>query len=441
MQPSSSWRPWIVLGCASFFYAYQFLLRVSPSVMTEELMGVLAVDASSLGFLLALYYNSYATLQIPAGIVLDRVGPRRVLFGALFLCISGAFLFSLALSSWFVGCGRLLIGAGSAFGFLSCIKVGTLWFPPSRLAFAMGVSMVIGTFGATLGGGPLALVVAAVGWQTTCYLCVALGFFLVLLVWLFVEDAPKNTFDSASTGPVENTTSVSSGSPQTSSANASSAPGDSGGILSLVWGNLKTVASNPQTWWVGFYGLLIYVPLSAFADMWGVGFLMRVYGVDKNLAARIISFVYVGMASGSLLVPVLCDKVQSYRLSLYVGSFASTVLFAGIVLYPLFFSVEMLYGVFFSLGVFLSTQTMAFVVIADINPSHLAATAGGFHNMICMISGIIFQPLIGFFLNHEGLPLPEYLKAFYVIPLATLGALFLAAFTRDTYPQEKKAPR
>jgi sugar phosphate permease len=66
MSPSLG-RSWLIWGCAALFYCYQFLLRVSPTVMTHELMADFHVDAYALGALTSFYYYAYAFLQLPVG--------------------------------------------------------------------------------------------------------------------------------------------------------------------------------------------------------------------------------------------------------------------------------------------------------------------------------------------------------------------------------------
>src|SRR3990167_8683767 len=95
MVPSLA-RSWLVWGCAALFFCYQFLLRVSPSVMTHELMTDFHVDACALGTLISFYLYAYSGLQLPVGILLDKLGPRRLLVIATLVCTGGSLLFSSA---------------------------------------------------------------------------------------------------------------------------------------------------------------------------------------------------------------------------------------------------------------------------------------------------------------------------------------------------------
>ena len=69
-------KGWIVVICGALFYMYQFMIRVSPNIMNEELLYQFAIDSASLGFLIGAYNWSYSIMQIPLGLTMDRLGPR-----------------------------------------------------------------------------------------------------------------------------------------------------------------------------------------------------------------------------------------------------------------------------------------------------------------------------------------------------------------------------
>src|SRR5437870_1283708 len=86
--------PYMVCLLAAAFYMYEFTLQVSLGVMTNQLMQDLSLNAASLGLASAFYYYAYTPMQIPAGLLHDRFGPRRALTFAISTCALGALLFS-----------------------------------------------------------------------------------------------------------------------------------------------------------------------------------------------------------------------------------------------------------------------------------------------------------------------------------------------------------
>jgi len=106
--------PYAMWSIAVLFYGYENLLQVSPSVMVPELMHSFNVNAAALGNLSAVYFYAYASMQIPLGVLLDRLGPRRLLSVAALLCAIGSFLFGAAHHLVYAVLGRIFIGLGSA---------------------------------------------------------------------------------------------------------------------------------------------------------------------------------------------------------------------------------------------------------------------------------------------------------------------------------------
>lgn len=406
----AEWKAWVVWSCAALFYGYQFALRVSPSVMTDDLMSTFAIDACALGILMAFYYNAYALLQIPAGSLLDRFGPRNMLIFATLLCISGCVFFASAPTTLWIAMGRLLIGAGSAFGFLSCLKIGTTWFVPQRLPLVLGITLCLGTLGATGGGAPLSAMVHHLGWRATVWWLAGGGVFLLVMILTFVKSAPQDMRSSLQMQEK---------------------------VPFMV--SLRVITLKSQTWLIALYGILMYVPLSAFADMWGVNFLSAVYHIDKTTAAQVVSNLYIGMGIGAPLFPLLCHRLKAYKPSLYISASVSTVLFV-ILMINSDFSVWTLSLLLFLLGGFLGGQILCFSIIPEINPKSISATAAGFHNMACMISGVIFQPLIGHILHYSSTVPGNYQAADYIlalspIPVVLFVALLLAFWIQEAYPE------
>ncbi|MGQ0674819.1 MAG: hypothetical protein ACT4N4_01840, partial [Rhodospirillales bacterium] len=86
-----AWAAWLL---ASLFFFYALVQRVAPSVMVDELMRDLAVCGAILDNLSAFYFYAYAGLQIPIGVMLDRLGPRRLMSGGAALAGIGGVLFA-----------------------------------------------------------------------------------------------------------------------------------------------------------------------------------------------------------------------------------------------------------------------------------------------------------------------------------------------------------
>ncbi len=420
---TSEVRAWLIWSLAGLFYMYQFILRSSPSVMTDDLMRDFSVEACALGVLTSFYLISYTSLQIPVGLGMDKFGPSKLLRGAVALCAIGTAIFALA-DSFYVACfGRLLIGTGATCAFLGCLKLATLWFHPERLALVVGFTLLAGKVGASLGQAPLALLIDWMGWrEALLYVIVPIGFALAALIWVFVKDIPPG-------GQL-----------------AKSSPSDTT-IKGLLM-HLIEISVNYRIWLLGLYGALMYAPMLVFIDLWGIPFLMKVYDIDKTTAGSITSMFYIGAGVGCPLVAFISDYFQDRKKAMAIGALLSIVC-NGVIIYVPDIPISAMYGLLFASGIVFSAQPLIFAAVCQLTPHSSNGTAISFTNMIVMMLGIALQPLVGRFLElvwsgamHNGVPhydISDYRFALMSIPLSLILALVIMPFIPETFPKREKA--
>lgn len=408
-------KAWAVWGIAAVFYAFQFMLRVSPGVLANDLMRDFQIDACALGLLTACYYYSYSFLQVPAGALMDRLKPRKMMTFAAILCSSGCLLFASSTDLFTASIGRAMIGAGSAFAFLSCLKLATLWFPSRKLPLVVGLTLCLGTMGAISASSPLAWLSDIVGWRSALWTISFLGFTIAACGWLFIRDYPCEVMKADHAEQQQD----------------------------MPWyKSVSTVATNPQCWLIGIYGGLMYVPLSAFADLWGVPFLMSKYNISNASAGFASALFYVGIGIGAPLFSYVTGYFKAFRPAIQLSAFVGAIFFL-IAIYTPGLSFTITSFCLLLAGLSLGGQFLAFSITVEINPSYASGTAGGFHNMICMMSGVITQPLIGWILKSvwtgeyvDGIPnytLGNYQVALCVIPVALILATIIPWLIREVY--------
>src|SRR5262245_34028693 len=121
-------------GIPAFLFLFAFFHRVAPGVVAKELMQAFAVPGTVVGLLAATYFYAYAGLMIPAGVLLDRLGVRRVVGVGGLVMGAGTLVMALAPGAALLFAGRFLVGAGAAVMFVGALKIAAAWFPASYFA-------------------------------------------------------------------------------------------------------------------------------------------------------------------------------------------------------------------------------------------------------------------------------------------------------------------
>ena len=137
-------RAVVAFSLGTVFFAYAFVQRVAPSVMTDELMRDYAVGGAALGSLSAFYFYAYAAIQLPVGMLTDRFGPRKLMSFAAALCALASLTFAFSDSLWTASLGRALIGGTVAFAFVGTLAIAGYWFRPARFAMLAGLVQSVG---------------------------------------------------------------------------------------------------------------------------------------------------------------------------------------------------------------------------------------------------------------------------------------------------------
>ncbi len=357
MLPIFAWAT----GAVFFFYA--FVLRVAPSVMVDELMRDLSVSAAAIGNLSAFYFYSYAGLQIPIGMMIDRFGPRRLMTVAAYVCAGGCILFAQSESLAGLAGARFIIGASAAFSFVGAMAVAGQWFPASRFALLSGLAMMLGMAGGVFGQAPLRLGVEAVGWRHTMLALALGGVLLAIMAFATVRDKHRGT----------------------------------GGVGEGLAG-LRHVMRNRQTWLIAFAGLGTTGPLLGFAGLWGVPYLTATQGLTPAAAAGITSMLFLGWGIGAPIFGWLSDRIGRRKLPFIVGLAICTATIAAIVLLP-GLTPGMIAALCFICGFGGASQIVGFAAARESNAANLSGTAIGFVNGVVTGAGALYQPLLGWMLD------------------------------------------
>jgi MFS family permease len=411
--------PWLMVGLGALFYSYESLLRQSPSVMNYEIMHHYHIGATGFAHLVAYYYYIYAPMQLFVGVLMDKYGARFLLTFAAFCCAFGAYLFVESDYLIVAEVGRFLVGLGSSFAFVGLLKLATSWLPPERFAVITGSAMAIGMVGCLVGDVALTSVIDSYGWQGASYRAAAFGGVLAILMFLFLKDSGS----SAKIDDVANQEQL---------------------TFKDVIANLIDLLKSRQIWINGIIGCLMWLPLSVFAETWGVFYLEHVYYLSKQLAGDAVAMVFLGWAVGGPIMGWFSDKIKQRRMPITVGSMFAALMII-LVLYVPVISYESLLIILFLFGFFNSAQAIVFAVSREISPAKAVASSFAVTNMFIMISGII-QPVSGYLLETISsksntvnavaqYSATAYQAALSIVPIGLLITVCLSFLLKESYSE------
>ncbi len=383
------------------FFTYQFILRLWPSLMMQQIMQQFQIDATGFGLLASVYYYGYAGMQLPIAVLLDRFGACYIVCICAALCGLATLLFTYT-DNWMLALiSRFIVGAGSAAGFLATSKVISQWFGREYYARMVGFSFTVGLLGAIYGGKPVSLLVENFGWQHVAFVLslVSLGIGVLTLVFLKTSASEKEQ-------------------------------------SSLCFKDLRKLLSSSTIWFLAIANLLMVGPLEGFADVWGVNYLMQAIAVNKSDAAGFVSYIFVGMLFGGPLLAAWAKRIGNYSvISLcsagMVGAFL-WLLYASTLSHSYILSI-----VFFVVGILCCYQVLVFASGSElVTPSMLGITVA-FLNCINMLGGSFFHSTIGLAMDQfwtgellDGIrvyTVSSYQKSLLIIPIAAaVGGIIVA---------------
>src|SRR6476646_9620706 len=165
-------RAYLAWATVAIAYAIAFLQRVSPQSVSLSFMHDFSTDAAGVAMLASSYFWGYTLMQIPAGLLVDRFGVKRVVLVSMAASSLGSAAFALAPNLLDVFAARLVVACGDALVFTALLKLVAQNFSDERFGIMSGISQVAGYVGGAMATSPLAAAVTGVGWRA-CFIFIA----------------------------------------------------------------------------------------------------------------------------------------------------------------------------------------------------------------------------------------------------------------------------
>lgn len=397
---------WIVWLTSAAFVLFQFSLQLSSGEIVAGLMHSFSLSAAGAGVLASAYYYVYVLLQCPAGMIVDRYGPRRVLTVGALLCAIGTFIFSHADFLISAVMGRVLMGAGAAFAFVGSLYLVGKWFPVHRFSLMVGIAETIGMIGSLLGSLYMADMVQDFGWRTILWIFSGIAFVIAVLIFFIVRDTPYPNEAPRSIRP-----------------------------KGAFKRDLLRLVSHRGVWFSGIYSGLMFGVITVFVSLWAVPYLELAHHVSLLSATMTINTVFIGVALGSPICGWLDARLNRHHLLMGL-SLMSTVLLSLIIYLSL--PRMLLVLLLFLLGMMASAYVIPFAVAHEQASAKHRSTYIGFTNMLSVGTAPIFQPIVGLIMTavatgffHHGYvdySVGDYAWGLTIVPVMTLAAAIIACY-------------
>lgn len=389
------WTTWFI---ASIFFAYQYVLRVMPSVIMQELTQQFDLDPVLFGQFSGIYYIGYAAMHLPLGILLDRYGPKKIMPICIAIAVIGLLPILFAKHWLYAIAGRCLIGIGSSGAILSAFKVIHQMFGAAKFTRMLSFTVTIGLIGAIYGGGPLNYLCATFGYKPVTIVLALLGIALGVIAYAVTPQFQSKTSTS-------------------------------------VMSDIKEVLGNKKILLVCCLAGLMVGPLEGFADLWGKQFLELIYGFESNVAAGVSSTLFVGTCFGAPLLSYIAQQIKNDSITIFsAGMLMALCFFALLLGLGNAVSISLMFAL---VGMCCTYQTYAIYKASTYVKEHAIGLTTAVANMIIMVFGYAFHSTMGFVINMAGgTSSPQAFK--YGVSVIPIGLLLGAIGFIAIYWQESK---
>jgi MFS family permease len=188
--PRRRWGIAVLLGASVLINYFD---RLALSVAGPQLRVELHLDPLTLGFLFSAFSWSYAILQIPSGIILDRFGVTRVGRIGIFLWSVASAITAMSGGYGGIFVARLLLGAAEAPSFPLNSKAVGHWFPRNERSTATSMFDGMAKFSQVVGVPLVAVTLVAFGWRGAFWMTAVLSLLFLIVFWVRYRDPSEDS--------------------------------------------------------------------------------------------------------------------------------------------------------------------------------------------------------------------------------------------------------
>ncbi len=394
IHPLSLFRVFLPFA-AGYFISY--LYRVVNAVIAPDLIADIGVGPTALGLLTATYFISFASFQLPLGVLLDRYGPRKVEAILLVFAALGAFIFSRAESLTGLVTGRAFIGFGVSACLMAAFKAYTLWFSRDKWPLVNGFQMAAGGLGALAATSPVEATLQFTDWRGVFMGLAFLTLLTAVAVFFIVpEKKTRGTGES----------------------------------LQNQLRGIREVFTSRNFWRTAPLTTISQAAFLAIQGLWAGPWLTHVAKFERTEVAGLLFWIAVAMIAGFITLGTIAERLSRRGISVATTAVTGMILFMFVQLLLIIGPISWSVPVWLAFGFLGTSGIIAYSALSLSFPVHLSGRVTTAINLLVFITAFACQWAIGgiidFFASEQTtLPVHGFKVGFVLMLLLEFcGALY-----------------
>ena len=356
--------PLILLTTICITYFVENFLRSAAGALTPILIEELSISYGAMGMLISVYFFVYGVMQVPSGILSDRLGARKTILVFTMLTIVGIFLFWTSTSYNMLFVAQFIVGIGCSTFYINAVKLVSTWFPANKKATAIGVLSASSGLGNTISYMGFPIAVASLGGWRNLYLWMSL---ILVANWVMNIFLLKDNESVLVNAPSREKPAI---------------------LKSII------VTIKDRRLWPFLLGYVMSSMAWVFMN-WITQFLIDTRGFTYLQVGQIASAGTIAGIPGCILVAAISDRLRKRKTTLIGFSVLFAVLLIAIVNLPSSMGVLVFSGLNFLLNFAASYWVLYFSMIPETLPPNKAAVGLGIVNGIGTIGFSLITPVYG----------------------------------------------
>jgi sugar phosphate permease len=396
-------------------YIVSQFYRVSNAVIAPEMMRSLHLTPEEMGAITGIFFLAFGLMQLPTGVLLDRIGPRYTMSSLLLVAAAGSVIFATAEGLRGLSLGRALIGVGCAAGLMGSMVAISRWFSAQQFSPLSSILFTVGGVGTLLATTPLAVLSESIGWRGAFWLMAGVTLAAAALLYSVVRDVPDDGHTRGGTSPES--------------------------LIEVLRG-LGAVLTNRQLWHISAIQFVCYATTLAVAGLWVGPYLNDVYQLAPLTRGYVLLALNVAILVGVVAYSRIEQWVNSRKWTIVTGAACTIGLLLVLALVP-GLPLWLVTALLLAFGLTSSYVMLNHAHARAVLPDHLVGRGLTVQNLSAFLGVAVLQSasgvIVGEFADASGAAGEgAYRAVFGFLAAVVLVGLMLYLPVRDVQPKLEK---